>query len=75
MFLAEADLKGGLWTQNKCDSCCFRGTTKDEKMQIMSTCLDKLFIYKDKQRMKICGVQIVARASHFFGSHRQTGLH
>lgn len=35
--------KGGLWTKNKCDSCCFRGTTNDEKMQIMSTCLDKLF--------------------------------
>lgn len=35
-------------------------------MQIMSTCLDKLFIYKDTQgelRIKICVTQIVTHAS------------
>lgn len=49
IITAETDLKGGFEQKNKYDSCCFRGRTEDEKMQIMSACLDKVFIYKDTE--------------------------
>lgn len=49
IITAETDLKGGFEQKNKYDSCCFRGRTEDEKMQIMSACLDTVFIYKDTE--------------------------